>query len=198
MMDEENFDQLMARLRAGDADAAATVFNRFAHRLIGLARAQLDDGIRRKEDPEDIVQSVYRSFFRRQRAGEFQLDSWESLWVVLTVITLRKCGNHIEYFHAARRDVAREARLPPGEAWKTLEAVAARDPTPSEAAVLAETVEELLRGLETFDREVLVLQLQGCTIPEISAQVTRAERTVRRAIERIRRRLSRLQAEAVN
>jgi RNA polymerase sigma-70 factor (ECF subfamily) len=114
------------------------------------------------------------------------------------VITLRKCGNRIEYFHAARRDVQREADVPPDEAWKALEEVAARDPTPSEAAVLAETVEELLRGLEAFDREILILQLQGCTIPEISTQVTRAERTVRRAIERIRKRLRRLQTETVN
>ncbi len=64
--------------------------------------------------------------------------------------------------------------------------------------MLAETVEELLRGLEAFDREILILQLQGCTIPEISTQVTRAERTVRRAIERIRKRLRRLQTETVN
>src|SRR5262249_28310606 len=140
MSDPDPFAALIGRLRAGDEEAAAEVFNRFAHRLIGLARAQLEQGIRRKEDPEDIVQSVYRSFFRRQQAGQLQLDSWESLWVVLTVITLRKCGNRIEYFHAARRDVQREAEVLPGEAWKALEGVAARDPTPSEAAVLAETV----------------------------------------------------------
>jgi hypothetical protein len=37
-----SFEDLMARLRAGQNDAATEVFNRFAGRLIALARKQLD------------------------------------------------------------------------------------------------------------------------------------------------------------
>src|SRR4051812_14113370 len=104
MPDEESFADLMARLRAGDQDAAARVYQHFARRLIGLARSRLDGLMRRKEDPEDVVQSVFRSFFARQAGGQFDLDDWNSLWSLLTVITLRKCGHRVEYFRAARRD----------------------------------------------------------------------------------------------
>src|SRR5947209_1959229 len=190
------FDDLMARLRAGDDDAAAEVFRRFTHRLIGLARSRLDHLIRRKVDPEDILQSVYRTFFRRYARGAFDLESWDGLWGMLTVITVRKCDYRRKFFRAACRDVGREV-APPAAAdapAPEIEALA-RDPTPSEAARLAETVEQLMRELTGREREMLALSLQGHTTEEISAQVGRSERTVQRVLKRVRAQLERLQAE---
>jgi len=187
-----SFDVLIARLRAGDEDAAAEIFHRFARRLVRLARQRLGEGICRKEDARDVLQSVFRSFFTRFRTGQFDLRNWESLWGILTVITLRKCGNRVEYFLAACRDVRREVSLNPsdesGAGWEAI----ARDPLPSEAAVLADTVEQLMRGLEERDQEILSLHLQGYTVPEISERIERAERTVHRALERVRKRLRRM------
>ena len=104
---ETTFDDLMARLNDGDDEAAAEIFNRFVRRLIFLARSRLNAQVRQKEDPEDVVQSVFRSFFTRQVEGQFEIGNWESLWAMLAVITLRKCGNRIEYFQAAKRNVQR-------------------------------------------------------------------------------------------
>jgi len=73
--------------------------------------------------------------------------------------------------------------------------VAAADPTPSEAAILTETLERLMAGLEGDERDIVTLQLQGYTIPEISTRVRRSERTVCRVLERVRRRLRRQRAE---
>ena len=144
-----SFENLMTRLRAGDEAAAAEVFRRFTHRLIGLARARLDHLIRRKVDPEDILQSVYRTFFSRHAEGGFILDSWDSLWGMLTVITVRKCDYRRKYFRAARRDVGREITVRADADSTAPEAEAlARDPTPSEAARLAETVELLMRRVD--------------------------------------------------
>jgi RNA polymerase sigma-70 factor (ECF subfamily) len=192
----DSFDELITRLRAGDEGAAAALFDRFAGRLIALGRGRLE-GALGKEDAEDVVQSVFRSFFLRQRAGQFTLTGWESLWGVLTVITLRKCCNRLEHLRAARRDVGREVSLglldEAGLGWQAV----ARDPTPLEAAVLTETVEHVLRGLEPPDREMLTLHLQGHTLAEISRHVGRGQRTVQRRIELVRRRLRRLRiAEA--
>jgi RNA polymerase sigma-70 factor (ECF subfamily) len=195
MMDTDDFQALMARLRAGDEEAAAEVFNRFAHRLIGLARARLRETIRAKEDPEDVVQSVYRSFFGRHRAGQFRVDSWEDVWGILTVLTVRKCGRRLQYFRAARRDLLREVRLAgPDDSDAGWEAVA-REPTPAEGAVLAETLEQVMRGLDGEDREILALHLQGYSVPEIGAQVGYSRRTVRRALDTIRHRLRGLLAD---
>ncbi len=68
---ETTFDDLMARLNDGDDEAAAEIFNRFVRRLIFLARSRLNAQVRQKEDPEDVVQSVFRSFFTRQVEGQF-------------------------------------------------------------------------------------------------------------------------------
>jgi RNA polymerase sigma-70 factor (ECF subfamily) len=172
---------------AGCQDAEAQLFHRFAHRLIALARSRLDGLTRQKVDPEDVVQSVWRSFFRRQAQGEFDLTSWDSLWGLLVVITLRKCGHSIEHFRAARRDVRREVAAsdsvePSGPPWEPL----TREPTPVQAAILAETLQQLMARLDGRGRQVLALSLQGYTVAEISLQVGRTERTIRRLLAQVR------------
>jgi RNA polymerase sigma-70 factor (ECF subfamily) len=72
-----------------------------------------------------------------------------------------------------------------------------REPTPFEAAVLSETVEQLLSRLDQEEQPILEMSLQGYTTREISERVGRAERTVRLLREGIRRRLERMQREDV-
>ena len=55
--------------------------------------------------------------------------------------------------------------------------------------MLAETLERLMRSLDAIYRDILALQLQGATTPEISAHVGYAQRTVRRTLASIRNRL---------
>jgi RNA polymerase sigma-70 factor (ECF subfamily) len=186
----------MARLQARDDGAAREVFERFARRLIGLARQQFGPALRHRVDPEDVVQSAYKSFFHAFDEGKFALASWDRLWGLLTLITLRKCADRVEYHRAQCRDVAREVASPAGpeEAVPWLE-VAGQGPTPFEAAVLHETVEQLLRDLDEDERPVLELSLQGYTTGEISERLGRAERTVRFLRECLRERLERMQRE---
>jgi RNA polymerase sigma-70 factor (ECF subfamily) len=195
MTPDRSFQELMVRLRAGSPDAAARVFDRFAGRLIALARRRLDGPLRAKLDAEDVLQSVYRSFFRRCDRGEFHLDGWDGLWSLLVLLTVRKCGRQAEHYRAARRDVRREdTPVPPGlggDAWEAT----GREPTPEEAVVLAETVESLLRGLDGRDRAIVTLSLQGYTVAEVSDEIGRTQRTVQRVLERVRKRLERLQTD---
>jgi RNA polymerase sigma factor (sigma-70 family) len=105
-------------------------------------------------------------------------------------MTLHKCGHRLERFLAARRDVRREVAPSPGpdESGPALEAIA-RDPTPSEAAVLAELVEQLHRELGARDRHILMLSLQGHGVEEVAEQVGCTQRTVYRVLGWIRERL---------
>jgi RNA polymerase sigma factor (sigma-70 family) len=188
-----SFADVMARLRNGDDQAATEVFQRYMNKLVALARRQFDAVLRRKVDPEDVVQSAYKSFFLRYGEGKLEVQDWRNLWGLLTMITLRKCLDRVEYHRAERRDVRREAAAQPGsdgsEPW--WQAVS-REPTPEEATVLAETVEQLLRDLPEAERPILELSLQGYTAREICDQTGRAERSVRRLREQIRRRLESL------
>jgi RNA polymerase sigma-70 factor (ECF subfamily) len=196
MEPDDSFAALEARLRAGDQGAATEVFQRFKDRLIGLARTQLDTRLRRKEDPEDVVQSVYRSFFTRHKDGEFDLGDWNSLWSLLTVITVRKCLSRARYYGTQGRNLASEvdAETRDRDASGLNEAID-REPTPLEAAVLTETVEQVMLRLQPDERSIFALSLQGYSAPEISSRLGRAERTVRRVRDHIKKRLQRMQVD---
>jgi RNA polymerase sigma-70 factor (ECF subfamily) len=183
----------MARLRGGDDAAAAAVFQQFVARLIRLTRSRLETWVRHKVDPEDVVQSVFRSFFTRYQAGQFSVADWDSLWGLLAVITLRKCANQAEHWQAARRDVKQETN-PAGDPALASRHLPGHEPTPEEAAILGETIQQLFQGLSPLEGDILALHLQGCEVPEISRRVGRAERTVRRTLELARKDLCRLQA----
>jgi RNA polymerase sigma-70 factor (ECF subfamily) len=192
-------EQLMAMedLVSAKADAAGVdggVFERFTRRLIGLARSQLDARFHHKIELEDVVQSVYKSFLIRYGDGALATEGEQGLWGLLTCITVRKCADRVRYHRAARRDLGREApAVADGvEPWR---AAAGREPTPDEAAVLAETVEHLLRGLRGDERSVVELSLQGFTAQEISGTLGRAERSVRRLRERVRKQLEELRSQ---
>jgi RNA polymerase sigma-70 factor (ECF subfamily) len=188
MPTEDSFANLMARLRAGDDAAAAQVFRRFTHRLIGLARAHLDSRLRQKVDPEDVLQSVFKSFFLRHAEGKLAVGGWDDLWSLLALITARKCGRCAQYFRTGRRDVTAEVAAAGADESGVIEAFS-DDPSPAEAAMLSEVVEQLLRDLGQRDGDILTLALQGYSAAEISEQLGRPTRTVYRVLERIKRRL---------
>jgi RNA polymerase sigma-70 factor (ECF subfamily) len=187
------FAEFLARLHGGDAAAAQELFGRFAHQLIALARRHIDAGLRHKVDPEDVVQSVYKSFFVRYGAGNLDVVNWNSLWGLLTLITVRKCAERAAYHRAECRDAAREESPPQEEETAPWPEPLGREPTPLEAAVLSETVGQLFAGLDEDERPILELSLQGYTTREISEQLGRAERTVRLLREGVRHRLGRMQ-----
>jgi len=187
MTSEVPFSELMRRLSGGDEDAARALFDAFARRLVCLAATRLPRALAAKVDPEDVVQSVFRSFFARYADARFTLEGWDNLWTVLTVLTVRKCGHRLRHFRADRRDIQRES--PPVAAPSTSQEgweAAAPEPTPSEALLLSETLEEVLRGLKPAQRPVVELRLQGYTIEEISSQVGCTERTVYRVLDKVR------------
>src|SRR5262245_61601995 len=132
---------------AGDV-SAHEVFERFTLGLIGLARRRLDARLQHKIEPEDVVQSAYKSFFLRYGEGTIEELGWQGLWGLLTCITLRKCSDRVRYHRAGRRDISREWAPLQGEggAESWCDAVS-REPTPEQAVVLAETVEQVLVGL---------------------------------------------------
>jgi len=180
------FEEIVEGLRTGDDGAADVVFWRFAHRLIALARKKLDDGTRAKVDPEDVVQSVFRSFFTRQTDGQFHVDSWDGLWAILTVITVRKCLNKQKHYRADRRDIRREVGVP-GE--HDIPRAISQDPTPEQAAILTEVLQSVMRRMGSRHRLILSLHLEGYSVPEISTHLGRTERTVRRVLLGVREQL---------
>lgn len=173
---------------AADADRQSTLA-RFSRRLIGLARVHLGGRLRHKVDPEDVVQSAYKSLLARYGEKVNASDGWDRLWGLLTLITIRKCADRVRYYFAECRDLRREAgprSVTNGDAWHQVDG---REPAPDAAAALAETIAELVAGLPAGERAIVELSLQGCSTQEISRQLGRAERSVRRIREQVRTQL---------
>lgn len=187
-MADEAASDLLERWRAGDEGAAAELFRRYADRLIGLARSRLPAQVAARLDPEDVVQSVYRTFFAAARAGQYDISRGGDLWRLLVTITLRKLYNQIGRNVAARRSVGREQLLAEVDDVPGLpdEHMLAREPSPLEAVALTDELEQLMRRLEPVQRRMLELRLQGYDLNEIAAATRRSQRTVRRVLDGIK------------
>jgi RNA polymerase sigma factor (sigma-70 family) len=178
-------------LRGGDPQAAEEIFARYAQRLTQLAEQQLSHKLAARLDGADVVQSVFRTFFRRSAEGEFRIDSSAELWRLLVQITLQKARAYGRQHTAGVRDVALEA---PGGAVLLIETVA-HEPGPAEAAALVDQIEELLRGLPALYCDLLRLRLEGHSVSDTATRLGVSRRTVHRGLRLLQERLIRRQEE---
>lgn len=172
-------------------EAARLIWVRYLDRLLGLARAHLSRQVRRREDEDDVLQSVFGSFCRRQGRGDFDLKGRDALWALLVTITLHKTRNTANRHGCAARDCRREqGDGGEGPGW-VVEQMEAADPTPAEAAVLTECYERRMLALaDPTLRLVAERRLEGYTVQEIAAELGCVTRSVERKLERIRERWS--------
>src|SRR5580704_14172260 len=106
---------LLERFQNGDDLAAEALFSRYFERLTLLARSRLAPRLARRTDPEDIVLSVYRSFFVGAREGRFVLSRGGDLWRLLAAITKHKLLRQARHHRADRRSIDRESPLDEAE-----------------------------------------------------------------------------------
>jgi RNA polymerase sigma-70 factor (ECF subfamily) len=188
----ESFAALMRRLEEGDAEAAALVYDRYARRLVGLAHRELTARARGPVGPDDVVQSVFRTFFRRAADHQFDLDGEDALWALLAEITLRRCGRWSRHFAARKRGGRRPP--PTGDALAE-EPPDEREPSPQDAVALLDLVERLLRGLGEREAQICEMRLQGYEVAEIAERTGCSVATVFRKLDLIKGRLRRLLPE---
>ena len=182
--------QLLARWRNGDQAAATQLFQRYAGRLIALARGQLSAQLANRVDPEDVVQSVYRSFFIDSRKGRYQLEHGGELWQLLVTMTLHKLLNQANRLTTQKRAVGRERGFGTEDSLHGIGAqVLARGPSPAEAVALTDQLERVLRGRDAHQRRIVELRLQGYNLDEIAAEVGCSLSTVRRVLDHLKKQL---------
>lgn len=177
--------ELMQRLRSGDPQAAQVVFDRYARELIRVAEQHLSRKLAGRVDGEDVVQSVFRTFFRRSTDGEFDINATDQLWRLLLTITLRKVRTKSRFHTAEMRDAGAEAD---GDAG--LFEIAARNPGPEDAVIFVDQIEAVLRGLPALYAQLLDLRLQGCTPTEIATRLKVSRQTVHRVLNLLQQRLT--------
>jgi RNA polymerase sigma-70 factor (ECF subfamily) len=179
---------LLRRLKLGSEDAATQLYLRYAHRLRALARAQSSPELARRVDADEIVQSIFGSFFRAASAGHYDVPVGEELWKLFLVIALNKIRAKGAFHRAARRDVRLTLDGDPFD-------ICAGLPEREDAAALAFlqlSVEEAMARLPASQRQMVTLRIEGYEVAEIAQQTGRSKRTVERLLQTARKRLAHL------
>jgi len=179
---------LLRRFQDGDPDAATQLYARYAHRLRALTREKCPDDLNSRFDPDDIVQSVFRSFFRVAREGLYEVPDGADLWRLLLVIALNKIRTQGAFHRAAKRDV----RLTCGIDSDQVPATSRHPDQDAEAAFLRVVADEALERLPEAHRVTAQLRLEGDEVAEIAQQVGRSKRTVERLLQECRHKLGTL------
>jgi RNA polymerase sigma factor (sigma-70 family) len=150
---------------------AAEIYQTYGPKLLELARRQLSSKLSRRVDPEDILQSVFRSFFSRETPQE---PSAGELWGYLIQSTLNKVRRVGRRNSAKKRDQARE------EYGSNFEELTQPTPTICDIVIMSEELAWLQRQLCLAQRQCLELRLQGCDSAEIAEACQTTDRTIRR------------------
>lgn len=178
----ESDRSLLRRVHEGkDEDAAYDLYFRYAQRLIHLARQKMPGDLATRLDPEDIVQSVFRTFFRRASAGQYDVPEGEELWKLLLVIALNKLRSQGAFHRAGKRDVQKtSALMPEQESTKQgLDAELAKQ-------FLQMSIDEVVSKLPEASRMIVRLRIEGYEMQEIAQRVCRSKRTVERVLQNFR------------
>jgi RNA polymerase sigma-70 factor (ECF subfamily) len=175
---------LVAAYQAGSDTAAQILFDRYCEKLLRLARRRIGQRLVGRIDPEDVIQSAFRTFFVHVRKSDFSFAEESDLFKLLVRLTVHKTLRQIAHHRAAKRDPAREI----GQALEDrdlMEQLISQEPPPEAGITLLEEMERFFSRLTEFERQVLELRLQGYSSSEIAEKLQTYDRKIRRVLERI-------------
>jgi RNA polymerase sigma factor (sigma-70 family) len=179
----------LLRLNDGRESAFEDFDRRYRRQLCALVEKEMGKRFAAREDPEDAAQSAMASFCRGVKEKRFHIDQSSKLWGLLATITCHKILKHIEYHDAGKRRPGDEVR-PEGDVFHS------REPSPEEAAHVANVIEQVVQGLRDPDPEIFRLRLEGYTRKEIAKKFDMTEANVKCRLDRIRDRLGKLLARS--
>ena len=148
------------RLKRSSDSIIWGIDQQFRNQLCAMVDRKMNEIYKRRQDPEDIVQSVFRSFFVRASNGEFKFENRQTLWHLLQRIARNKMLKRIQKDRARKRDVAREQN-------DVADSILFREPNDAQAHVLADALESALNGLSSPAPEFCKLQLFGYSVSEV-------------------------------
>jgi len=182
--DELVWQNLIAGIRTGNDEACREFWEKYGPMIERLADRNLATMIRRREGPDDVVQSACRTFFRRAQDGEFQLPNSNALWSLLCTITLNKIRQKGRFHNRKKRGMTREQTMETSSG-SGVSQLAGKDFEGIEAVAFSDELEHVLSRLEEEERQVVDLKLQEFTNDEIAEKIHRSERSVRRILKRL-------------
>jgi RNA polymerase sigma factor (sigma-70 family) len=176
--DTHSVTRLIRAVQDGSASAVAPLLSVYFDRLVQLARRRLQQLPGMANYDEDLALRCFYSVYRGVRDPErpLQVTDRDDLWRLLTARTICRA------IDLMRRHRPGEV---PGE--HDLEQLLTREPTPEEAAEMADECRRLLDLLDEPElRQIALWKVEGYTNEEIAARLDCVPRTIERRVRRIR------------
>jgi RNA polymerase sigma factor (sigma-70 family) len=187
-MSREVLSSLLAKLNAGDPEAAEQVFLAYQPYLRMVVRRRLSSALRAKFDSMDIVQSVWADLLEGLRRSRWTFRDADQLRAFLFKMTRNRFIDRLRQHRGALRQ---EVAMAPA-AIETMPA--SRSARVSEAFYADELWRQMLDVCPSAHYELLNLKRQGASIAEIAERTHLHEGSVRRILYDIARRVSRLRS----
>lgn len=196
-----DLEPLLSRLRAGEREALAVLFDRYRPQLRRMVELRLDPRVGARVGTSDILQEAFldasarvEHFFKREGVSFY-------VWLRL-IVNQSLVDTHRTHLDAKMRGAAREV----APAWTHATSISlarrlvSQMNSPSQAASLEETlaqVQAALEGLDPLDREILTLrhfeELSNNEVAELlSLQKAAASNRYVRALGRLREALEQI------
>jgi RNA polymerase sigma-70 factor (ECF subfamily) len=181
--------ELVDRWRAGDEDAATILHERYLGRLLNLVGRHLAGKFNSRLDPDDVVQSVFRSIFRLTREGRFEFEGDSDFWKLLLTMALNKVRNTVRHHQAGKRDPSQESisTSADGVDGYIVNRLSSQ-PTVQEIVSFTDMLEQILLRLDPDQAALIQYRIEGYTQKEIAEKLNVDDRTVRRMFASIRSR----------
>jgi DNA-directed RNA polymerase specialized sigma24 family protein len=188
MTEENAFQDLIRRVRAGDPEAAPALVRRYEPAIRRIVRLRLRDRrLRRSFDSLDICQSVLHSFFARAALGQFDFHRPKDLLNLLAKMAQWKLGHQVEHEQAQRRDHRRlvdlEGQPDPAVAGNT----------PSQIVAAKDLLQEVRKRLSEEELRLVDLRALGREWEDIARELGGNPASLRkklaRALDRVAREL---------
>jgi RNA polymerase sigma-70 factor (ECF subfamily) len=187
MPEDNDFPELIRRVRAGDELAAAELVRRYEPAIRRAVRIRLGDTrLARAFDSMDVCQSVLASFFVRAALGQYELDAPEQLLKLLATMARHKLADQVDRERADCRD---NRRVEEGSA-ETREVLSSAS-SPSGQVAARELLQEVQLRLSPEERQLVELRNQGLDWAAIAARLGGSPEALRKRLARATDRIAR-------
>ena len=150
-----NEDDLIAGVRVGDSNALAALLEQYRSRLLTWIERKMSEGLRRKVDPEDVLQEAVTHCVKA--FGDLGSEPPDPLAWIHQVCERRIIDAHRYHFGAQKRDAQREVALHVGRSTETspalIDMLANSFTTPSQAFARGQREQKLLKAMQQLSEE---------------------------------------------
>ena len=176
MAAQAEFIELLHRVRAGEAEAAAELVRQFEPEIRRYVRVRLTDpALYRVYDADDVLQSVLGNFFVRLKAGQFDLDQPEQLIKLLVTMA------HNKLVDKMRTPAVRKRSDCDSSVWDSF---TANGHTPSDIVAREEILREVQDRLTAEEKQLVAERDQGRSWKEIADACGGTPEALRKKLER--------------